>query len=229
MHQPASIAIIPDGNRRFAQKNALSLVDAYRAGFSKVQDVLSWTDGTSVSSVRLWALSLENFQKRSSMELRILFQLMRHQLSASLSDPRFAEQDVAVRFFGKKSLLPKSVQDGMAKLEEKTAHHQKELGVAIAYSGREELASAAQAAAEDLQAGRIDAITEKTLEPYLYSAQPVDLVIRTGDVQRLSGFLPWQNAYAEVYFSKKLWPEFDKKEFDAALDFYANTERRFGQ
>ncbi|MDP2717417.1 MAG: undecaprenyl diphosphate synthase family protein, partial [Candidatus Micrarchaeota archaeon] len=168
MRQPASIAIIPDGNRRFAQKNALGLVDAYRAGFAKVQDVLSWTNGTDVSSVRLWALSLENFQKRSQMELRILFQLMRHQFRASLADPRFQEEDIRVRFFGKKDLLPKSVQDGMQKLEEKTAGHQKELGVAIAYSGREELAAAAQAAALDLQAGKIDAITESTLQSYLY-------------------------------------------------------------
>ena len=226
---PSSIAIIPDGNRRFAEKSGIRLDQAYLRGFSKAEHLMDWLEKTPVKSVNLWALSLENFHKRSRVELGILFELMKRQLSASLQDERFDGRDFSVRFIGQTEKLPRDVQGLMQKLEQKSQGARRELCVAVAYSGRDELASAAQRAAEDYKSGKLDKIDEQAFSKYLYSREPVDLVIRTGNVQRLSGFLPWQNAYAEVYFSPKMWPEFEKPDLDDALAFYQNTQRRFGQ
>ncbi|MBI4360784.1 di-trans,poly-cis-decaprenylcistransferase [Candidatus Micrarchaeota archaeon] len=229
MRYPSSVAVIPDGNRRFAHKNHLSLADAYKNGFSKIEQVVQWLQDTPVQSLRVWALSLENYRKRSRLELEVLFQLMNRQLDRALEDPALKKADLRVRFFGKTQLLPKTIQEKIRVVEEKTADRSRELGVAIAYSGRDEIASAARLAALDFKAGKIADIDETTFARYLYSQQPVDLVIRTGAVQRLSGFLPWQNAYAEVYFSDKLWPEFQQEDLQDALDFYGGTQRRFGK
>ncbi len=226
---PASIAIIPDGNRRFAESRGLALEQAYLQGFSRAERVMDWLSSTPVASVKLWALSLENFQKRSSLELSILFELMKRRLQASLKDARFDGRDFSVRFIGRTDELPHDVQQLMGQLADRTKGAPRELCIAMAYSGQAELANAAQRAAEDFKAGKIERIDESVFSNYLYAKEPVDLVIRTGGVQRLSGFLPWQNAYAEVYFSQKMWPEFEKADLDEALAFYGKTERRFGK
>ena len=229
MDFPGSIAVIPDGNRRFAERHGLALEQAYLQGFSKAEHVMDWLSATPVTSVKLWALSLENFHKRSSFELAILFELMKRQLRASLKDERFDGRDFSIRFIGQTEKLPSDVQSLMHELSDRTQGAKRELCVAIAYSGRAELAHAAQKAAEDYKSGKLAKVDEAAFSKYLYAQEPVDLVIRTGGVQRLSGFLPWQNAYAEVYFSQKMWPEFGKADMDDALSFYANTDRRFGK
>ncbi|MBI5226673.1 di-trans,poly-cis-decaprenylcistransferase [Candidatus Micrarchaeota archaeon] len=229
MTYPANLAIIPDGNRRFAERNKLALDQAYLQGFAKAEHIMHWLAPTSVKSVKLWALSLENFHKRSSLELTILFELMKHRLNQSLKDSRFDGRDFSVRFIGQTEKLPRDVRDLMGKLTDKSKGAPRELCVAIAYSGQAELAQAAQKAGEDFKAGRIDKIDEAAFSKYLYAQEPVDLVIRTGGVKRLSGFLPWQNAYAEVFFSDKMWPEFGQDDLNAALSFYDQTERRFGK
>lgn len=226
---PGSIAIIPDGNRRFAERNGLALEQAYLQGFAKAEHVMDWLAHTPVASVKLWALSLENFHKRSGVELSILFELMKRQLRTSLKDSRFDGRDFSVRFIGQTEKLPHDVQTLMHQLAHRSQGAKRELCVAIAYSGQAELTYAAQKAAEDYKSGKIEKIDEAAFSKYLYAQEPVDLVIRTGNVQRLSGFLPWQNAYAEVYFSQKMWPEFGKADLDAALEFYSHTERRFGK
>lgn len=227
MGELLSIAIIPDGNRRFAKKNDISLEAAYAQGFRKVTDILEWVRPTSVRSTTFWALSLENFQKRSSIEVRLLFALMQKQLDKTLS--ALPESFPKVRFIGRTELLPKSVLRSMLKLERKTEDNKKKLNIAVAYSGRDELVQAARKAAQAKEKGQIKRIDEAAIESFLFQKEPVDLLIRTGGVQRTSGFMPWQNAYAEVYFSDKLWPEFTQIEFNKALKFYNGTERRFGQ
>ncbi len=222
-----SLAIIPDGNRRFAKKNGISLEAAYARGFRKVTDILDWVRPTSVESTTLWALSLENFRKRSSVEIRLLFSLMQKELDQTMA--RMPERFPQVRFIGRTELLPKGVRQRMQKLEKQTENNDKRLNIAVAYSGRDELVQAATRAAEAKEKGEIGRIDERAIERYLFQPEPVDLLIRTGDVQRTSGFLPWQNAYAEVYFSRKLWPEFSQGEFNKALAFYDDTERRFGK
>ncbi len=223
-----SLAIIPDGNRRYANQSRLSVRAAYDKGFQKVEEVLEWAEETDIERIAFWALSLENFKKRSGVELRVLFSLMRNHIRKALQDKKFVKKGVRVKFFGKLELLPEDLREMMRKLEEKTANGKRELGIAVAYSGREELLQAAKKVVVDFS-GKPEQLNEKDFEKYLYLPQPPDLIIRTGDVSRLSGFLPWQTAYSELYFSKKLWPEFSREDFQEALAFYEHTERRFGK
>lgn len=224
-----SLAIIPDGNRRYAKKQGLNLAEAYAAGFSKVGDVLDWSGDAGVRSVTFWALSLDNYNKRTQAELRVLFSLMRNKADEVLSSRRFNDEGCRVRFFGRRDLLPSALEERFAKLECETQNNrERELGIAIAYSGRDELLQASKRLCEDYAAGRLKNVDERAIEERLYSTAAPDLVIRTGDAPRLSGFLPWQAAYSELYFSKVLWPEFDEKEFKRAVDFYSRAETRLG-
>ncbi|MFH0713297.1 MAG: polyprenyl diphosphate synthase [Candidatus Micrarchaeota archaeon] len=226
-----SVAVIPDGNRRFAKKNNLPLEAAYLAGFRKAGEFAQWAFDKDVKTVSYWALSLDNFAKRSQDELNVLFKLMTRNINDSLTDSRFKRDACRVKFFGKRELLPLSVQQGMAKLEEKTRDGNKTMNIAIAYSGREELLTASKNLAADIASGKINAgqINEETFSQYLYYPQSPQLIIRTGNVQRLSGFLPWQNSYSELYFSPKLWPEFNQQDFLVAKEFFETTEQRFGK
>ncbi len=229
---PSSVAIIPDGNRRFSRKAGVSIQSAYLAGFKKVEEVAGWAGEVGVSSLSFWALSLENFFKRSKNELSIIFSLFDRKLGEAISDNRFNEEGVRVKFFGKLDLLPKTLQERMRLLEKRTQDNKRiELNIAVAYAGKEELLHAARAIALDVSLGRIsrEDINEESFEKYLYFTRSPDLVIRTGDVQRLSGFMPWQAGYSELFFSKKLWPEFQRTDFNEALDYYAGVKRNFGK
>jgi undecaprenyl diphosphate synthase len=232
---PKSIAIIPDGNRRYAQKNKLPLFQAYSNGFSKVNQVLEWAEADGVKSVSFWALSLENFNKRSELELNVLFGLMRDHIRKAFNSPELMEKGVRVKFFGSKQLMPKGLLELFDELESRTAENNRlELNVGVAYSGQEELLHASKLLAADIASGKVSSemakrLTIKDFEPYLYTRATPDLIIRTGNVQRLSGFLPFQSAYSEYFFCPALWPEFSREDFEGALDYYSSVQRRFGQ
>ncbi|MFH1056984.1 MAG: polyprenyl diphosphate synthase [Candidatus Micrarchaeota archaeon] len=223
------LAIIPDGNRRYAKKHNLSFQQAYAAGFDKVKQVLEW-NGES-ERMTLWALSLDNFLKRSSFELKIIFKLMQKHALESLENQKFEQEGIRVKFFGKREALPRALNENLEKLERQTDGGRRELNIAVAYSGRDELLQAAKTMAFDAKTGKIDIdrVDETGFESYLYFAENPDLVIRTGNAQRLSGLMPWQTAYSEIYFSKKLWPEFTKRDYDSAVEFYRNSETRHGK
>ena len=223
------LAITPDGNRRYAKEHGLSFKQAYLKGFDKVKDVIEWS--TEPKKITFWALSLDNFVKRSSFELKILFKLMQKHVEKSIENSEFAEKGVRVRFFGKRELLPKSLNERFSRLEEETVGGSKELNIAVAYSGRDELLSAAKALAFDAKAGKVDLnkVDENAFGNYLYFNESPDLIIRTGDAPRLSGLLPWQAAYSEIYFSKKMWPEFEKNDYDDAIEFFHSVESRRGK
>lgn len=229
MRKLSHLAITPDGNRRYAKKHGFSFEQAYKAGFDKINQVLEWSE--EPDKITVWALSLDNLTRRSSFEMKILFRLMQKHVEQSLSDNRFANEGVSVRFFGRRELLPKYLNEKFEKLEDDTEGGSKRLNIAVAYSGHDELLNAAKNIASDAKAGKInpEKIDEKLFENYLYYSESPDLVIRTGDAQRLSGLMPWQTAYSEIYFSEKLWPEFSKRDYDKAIDFYKNTESRKGK
>ncbi len=231
-----SLAIIPDGNRRYAKKHGLPLEVAYRDGFKKVGKAMEWARDYRVESMSFWALSLENFQNRSALELRTIFSLMQKQLAeAMVKEDQVNEQQAQVKFFGRTELLPKQLRESMAALERKTEGNKKLLlNVGVAYSGQDELVRASTLLAADMKAGKVDerALASdggKIFSNYLFTKTAPDLIIRTGDVQRLSGFLPYQSAYSEYYFSRKLWPEFTRADFAKALEYYDGTQRRFGR
>ncbi|MFQ5405953.1 MAG: polyprenyl diphosphate synthase [Candidatus Micrarchaeia archaeon] len=221
----SSVAIIPDGNRRYSKKTSTPLMQAYGCGFKKSQDVVKWCAEAKIKSLTLWALSLENFSQRSKNELKILFNLMKKHTQKAKKSKLFEKHQASVNFFGKLELLPKDLQKEIHDLEKKTEHFDNvKMNVAMAYSGKEELLSAARKMIENKARP-----SETIFENSLYFKETPDLIIRTGNVQRLSGFLPWQAAYSELYFSPKLWPEFTQSDFKQAINYYNQAERRFGK
>ena len=231
-----SLAIIPDGNRRYAKKHGLPIEAAYGDGFKKVGKATEWAADYKVKTLSFWALSLENFKSRSSVELRTIFGLMEKRLAEAMQEEdKVMAQDARVTFFGRTELLPKNLRQSMLKLERKTEGNTKlTLNVGVAYSGQDELVRASALLAKDISAGRVDeralaADGGSIFQNYLFTRAAPDLIIRTGNVQRLSGFLPYQSAYSEYYFSRKLWPEFTRADFAKAIDYYDATQRRFGR
>jgi tritrans,polycis-undecaprenyl-diphosphate synthase [geranylgeranyl-diphosphate specific] len=234
MHKPlSSVAIIPDGNRRYAKKNNIGVEQAYVAGFRKSEEVVQWCGDSGVKSLTYWALSLDNFSKRSSEELSLLFRLMKSHAQRILDSQAYKDNRVTVKFFGKRDLLPVELNRMFAKIEEEYPERENglSLNMGIAYSGRDELLNAAQKLAADISANKLrpNSLTETEFEKYLYLRESPDLLIRTGDSHRLSGMMPWQTVYSELYFSPKLWPEFSKQDFAAACEFYDSADRKFGK
>jgi len=224
------LAIIPDGNRRFGRKIGAGEYEAYVKGFQKVREAIEWAK--DVHSLTFWALSLDNFRKRSALELKVLFQLMAKHIDEALQSKKLFQEGVRVSFFGRKELLPASISTRMRELEEKTVENEDRLlNFGVAYSGRDELLNAAKSIALDLKNGKLEEseLTQQVFEERLYYRESPDLVIRTGNEQRLSGFLPWQTEYSELYFSKKLWPEFTKRDYDEAVRFFETSESRKGK
>lgn len=175
----------------------------------------------------MWGFSTENFQ-RDPEEIKKLFELFRRNLAEAVRRKEEKDRyDIRVRFLGRTSLFPNDVQELFQEVERLTADKKDyQLNLLLAYGGRAEIVDAVKAA---LKEGK--EITEESISSYLYTAgiPDPDLIIRTSGEQRLSGLLPWQSTYSELYFSQKLWPDFTKDDFMAALKFYENTRRRFGK
>ncbi len=225
-----SIAIIPDGNRRYARKRSISIAQAYARGFEKAREVLRWSE--RVPSIAFWALSLDNLAKRGALEKRILFSQMKRNIARALESNELRDLGVRVRFFGKLDLLPRDLRDALEKVENATKNNSKRTAsIGLAYGGKEEVFEAARSFALDLKNGSLNErqLTPTAFEQRLWYAESPDLVIRTGRVQRLSGFLPLQAGYSELYFSQKLWPEFSRGDYDAAIEFFNQSEARYGK
>jgi undecaprenyl diphosphate synthase len=230
MRELNSIAVIPDGNRRFAKERGISLAEAYACGVQNFFDASEWASEAGVSSITFWALSLDNFNKRSQIELKVVFSLIKSKMREALEDERLADMGARVKFFGRRDLLPTGLDSSLKELEAATADYSGcDVNIGIAYSGREELVRAARLAAEAFAKGEITCVDEEAIESRLYNRIEPDLIIRTGRTPHLSGFMPWQSCHSELYFSDSLWPEFDKQEFERALDFYSATESRRGK
>ncbi len=220
----SSIAFIPDGNRRFARKNALSLSAAYLQGFGKAQDVWRWSLESGVKETTVWALSTENLQ-RNPLELRVFMGLLEHKLRSLLKEPLVSEHSVQVNILGRLSLLSNGVRKAIDSIHEVTADNTGHIAnICIGYGGRAEIVDAINSL---LQRGA--PITEQTISTALYTASEPDIIVRTGGTQRLSGFMPWQSTYSELYFCDKLWPEFSRGDFDDVLKSYDSRERRYGK
>lgn len=175
----------------------------------------------------MWGFSTDNF-KRDEHEVSDLFQLFKENLKKALESDKKNKYDVRLRVFGRIKLFPREIQEMIRKAEELSAKNdQYHLNLLLAYGGREELVDAVN---EIISKG-IKRVNEKTISEHLYSKDVIDpdLVIRTSGEQRLSGLMPWQSSYSEFYFSKKLWPDFSKKDFEAALRDYARRKRRYGK
>ncbi len=227
------LAIIMDGNRRFAWSKALETDLGHKLGKIKLEQVLDWVLELEIHYFTVYALSTENLN-RPENELKGLFDLYIEGLHDIADDERIHENEVRVQIIGKRELLPKSVNDAIDYAEQKTANYDKfTFTVCLAYGSREEMLSAIQSIAEDHKSGLIslDDIDQEEVSKRLYTKEmpDPDLVIRTSGEERISNFLLWQMAYSELYFSDVFWPSFSKKELLKAIQTYQARIRRYGE
>lgn len=221
------LAITPDGNRRYAKKYGLSIEESYKKGFEKADEVFDWClEIPTLKSATIYALSSENFTKRSKEELDILYFLFDYYFKNLAENPKIHDNRVKVRVIGREANL-EPLKDSIINLQKATNDYNRyTLNIALGYGGRGEIIDAIKKAADN---GGVNSLTEKNFSNYLYHPNDIDLVIRTGSSQRLSNFLLWQSSYAELYFAGKLWPEFEKEDFDAAVAFYNDAKKNFGK
>ncbi len=212
---PEHIAIIMDGNRRFAKKLGVEPYKGHIFGSKKAEEVLEWCWELGVKTLTLYAFSTENF-RRSDEEKKNIFSLLEKELKRLLRDKRTYERRVRVKVVGKKEMLPPHLLEVIDDVERATAKHERHfLNIAVAYGGRQEILDAAREILLKVKKGELKPcdITVQTVEEHLYgdgNYAKVDLVIRTGGEQRLSNFLPWQAASSVAYFCDVYWPEFRK-------------------
>ncbi|MEL6105887.1 MAG: polyprenyl diphosphate synthase [Planctomycetota bacterium] len=224
------VAIIMDGNGRWAQNRGLPRVEGHRRGVGTVRMISETATELGIDAVTLYCLSSENW-KRPEQELTFLMHLLEQYLVEERRT--IMEQGLRLKVIGRRDRLPPSVLDEMQKtLDISASNEGTQLVLAIDYGGRDELAAATRGICEDVLAGRmkLDEIDEQALERRLYTADlpEVDLLIRTGGEMRVSNFLLWQISYAELYVTETCWPDFARQDFEAALDCFSGRDRRFG-
>lgn len=232
---PRHIAVLADGNRRWARLNApgAPLQLGYQAGAKRLEQFVSWCDEVEIPVITLWVLSTENLQRASKTELEPLL-LVITELAKRLSQ-RTTRQ---IKMVGDLELLPSRIRNSLQRVAADTASREAHLlNIAVAYGGRHEIRDAFRSLLlAEARCGKTLEEVSKTLEiedieKHLYTAgQPdPDLIIRTSGEQRLSGFLMWQSAHSEFYFCEALWPDFRKVDFFRALRSYTQRERRYGR
>jgi undecaprenyl diphosphate synthase len=227
---PRHVAIIMDGNGRWAKARGLTRNEGHRAGAESAYTVAKCCVDQGIAALTLYAFSTENWSRPKS-EVRYLMSNLRRFLREKRDD--FAEYDVRLRAVGAVDELPTSVLKELRRTEEATKDCSSlTLAVALNYGGRRELTDVARSIARDVAAGELspEDVNEQAIEDRLYTAglPPLDLLIRTAGEMRVSNFLLWQLSYAELYVTDTLWPDFGEGEFLAALREFAARERRFG-
>ena len=235
---PEHVAVIMDGNRRWAARSGHADPGfGHRAGAEKALELVDWCAETGVREVTLWALSLENLS-RSADEVGTITDVATDALGALASGRRRTRVPIHLRVIGRRDVLPENLReaiDGARAVSREDGAMT--VTVALGYSGRDELLEAFRASVRDLVADGVapddlaGAITAETLAAHLYtvgSSDP-DLIIRTSGEIRLSGFLPWQSVYSEYYFSDAYWPAFREIDFLRAIRTYQQRRRRFGR
>jgi undecaprenyl diphosphate synthase len=228
---PRHVAVIMDGNGRWAEQRSLPRAAGHRAGAKAVRTTIEEAVRHGVGALTLFAFSSENWQ-RPAGEVGLLMQLFLEALDREVAE--LDANSVRIRFIGDRSRLAPALVERMIAAESRTARHRRlDLVIAVAYGGRWDIAQAARRLALDVAAGRRDAagIDEDTVAGSLETAgRPApDLFIRTGGERRISNFLLWDLAYTELWFTDTLWPDFDAACFATALEDFGGRERRFGR
>lgn len=230
---PEHVAIIMDGNRRFATDLGLAPYAGHLFGRDKVEEVMEWCFELKIRNLTLYAFSTENF-KRDTGEVELLMKLCKNELNKASKDSRIHKNQVKVRVIGHIESLPKDLRESAQVLLNETKNYDKySLNIALAYGGREEIVRAIRNIAKDVKGGslKIKDITEPTVSKYMYTNElpDPDLILRTSGEERISNFLLWQLAYSELYFSDVFWPVFSKRDFLKAIRTCQQRKRRFGK
>ncbi|MCB1669085.1 MAG: polyprenyl diphosphate synthase [Porticoccaceae bacterium] len=223
------VAIIMDGNNRWAKQRGLNSSAGHEAGAKRVRDVLDACERHSVDVVTLFAFSSENWQ-RPTYEVRALMSLFTSYLKKEVA--AMQDRGVCLRIIGGRERFSPRLQKLIEKAESDTKAGSRTLVLAVDYGGRWDITQAARKLAEQVQSGQLQAadITEQLMQQQvcLSDLPPVDLCIRTAGEHRLSNFMLWQMAYAELYFADCYWPDFDGAAFDQAVEAFHRRQRRFG-
>ncbi len=230
-HNMLHLAVILDGNRRFAKRLMLEPWKGHEYGVEKVEKLIDWCRELQIKELTLYSFSMQNFN-RPKEEFDYLMKIFREAFKKFSDDPRIAQYHMKVRIIGRYDLFPKDIADTMRKIVTKTKDHDGFiLNFAMAYGGREELLDAIKSIARKVASKQLDpnAIDESTIRGSLYMDAEPDLIIRTGGEKRTSNFLPWQSIYSEWFFTDKAWPEFEKEDLVQILDEYSKRERRYGK
>lgn len=225
---PLHIAIIMDGNRRWARAHNLPEIKGHEAGADTLEKVVEAAAKMGVKTLTVYALSTENIKERAKREVWGLFNLMREGYRTKLK--KMMQNGVKVNVLGELHGLPAMIKNIITQIKKTYIKNESiQLNIALNYGGKTELLQAIK----DLVKEGIDVhkINEQILEKHLYTngQKDPDLVIRTGGKVRLSNFLLWQTAYSELYFTKTLWPDFDAKELKKAISWYQQQKRNFGK
>jgi tritrans,polycis-undecaprenyl-diphosphate synthase [geranylgeranyl-diphosphate specific] len=224
---PTHIAIIQDGNRRFAKKTGIDVAKGHRAGADKTEEMLDWAHDLGIRYITVYSFSTENFN-RAEKEIRELFELFKEKFIHTISDERVIRYRIRIQMVGDRSLLPEDLRTAVEAAEEATKDHDGfTLSVALAYGGRNEIVLAAREIVSAVREGKItpSAIDIQMVESHLHEGKeipPVDLIIRTGNEYRTSNFLPWlANGHeSAVYFCAPYWPLFRKIDLLRAIRIY---------
>ncbi|APG46840.1 isoprenyl transferase [Phaeobacter porticola] len=229
-HGPKHVAIIMDGNGRWAQSRGRPRLFGHHAGAKRVREVVECCPRLGVKYLTIFAFSTENW-KRTQVEVAGLMSLFRRYISKEMK--ALSQRNVRVRFIGDRVRLDKKLVTLMDQMERETADNDgTHLTIALNYGGRDEVARATKRLAEDVAAGKLNPadVDEETLPRYLdtHVLPDPDLVIRTSGEARISNFLLWQSAYAEYEFIDTLWPDFSSEEMERLCRSYGQRDRRFG-
>jgi tritrans,polycis-undecaprenyl-diphosphate synthase [geranylgeranyl-diphosphate specific] len=229
---PNHLAIIMDGNRRFAGAHGMDVTNGHAAGRDTLEKLLDWCLEVGVRVLTVYALSTENFN-RSADELEGLMDLFDRALRDIATDERVHRHQIRVRVLGNREMLPARVQEAILLAEKATEGYSAyRYNVALAYGGRDEILRAIRALATEVREGRLepDQIDSDAVSRRLYTADlpDPDLIFRTSGEERISNFLLWQSAYSELYFSDVLWPGLTRTDFLRAIQAYQKRRRRYG-
>ncbi len=220
---PSCIGIILDGNRRWAKARGLPTLEGHRKGKEAVKTVARLVQKRGIPNLVVYAFSTENWN-RAKEEVSYLIDLFREAIQKELAE--LGAESIRIRFVGQRERFSKDLQEAMSSVEKDTAYHMSTLWICLSYGGRAEIAEATR---QVVLAG--EDITEESVSKHLWSAgmPDPDIIIRTGGEKRLSGFLPWQTIYSELFFVDTVWPDFGEKELDAVLAEYQARKRNFGK
>ena len=222
------VALIMDGNRRWAKEKKLRALLGHQKGYGRIEKIVDHAEKYGIAYITFWAFSTENW-KRSKEEVSYLMDLFREVLKGD-SLKRLIDKGGKIVILGNITRFPLDIQKEIERVVAVSKHNTGiQVNIALNYGGREEIVHAVQQIVSDNV--KQYEITGDLISQYLYTnGQPdPDLIIRTGGAQRLSGYLPWQSIYSELYFTETYWPDFDEKEFDKAIEEFERRERRFGQ
>lgn len=220
------LAIILDGNRRWARERGLSTFEGHRVGYQRIKDVSKWCLERDIKILTVYAFSTENWN-RSKDEVKYLMTLMNKAFSEDLDE--LNKLGFKINIIGSRDRISKTIKKNIEKIENETKNNKKAiLNICFNYGGRLEIVEAVKKIVED--GIEVDKINEELISKYIwFKEQPEpDLIIRTSGEKRLSGFLTWTSVYSELYFPRCYWPDFDEKELDKAIKEFERRKRRFG-